>query len=341
MSEPGRLVQRALVLVDASPAAAMQLLAPYLASEPDDPTALCVAAQALLKLAKPEQSLDLARRAAALSPYDDWPFRLQALAMHQLQRHWDAQNLARQSVAVNPAIWQTHYMVACADLWAGQVTTHSHAAAAKARELAPLEPRTHELAGQLALASGRSRDAIACFEQALRLDPDNAVAQHELARAQFRRFRIGKSIQGFLAVGRLDPSIQQTQLNLQNIAVRATLFLHYAVFLAFLLSRPAPIISSVLLSAFAAGVLLWARFRGGPALFRFVGSLWSRDRLLVVWAGLAGIAGVLVIVRPLLSIGHAQTGNPPPHAGVLDVAVLLLLAGVVISWVRRGRRPRV
>lgn len=340
MTEAGLVVQRALVLVEASPAAAMQLLAPYLASEPDDPMALCVASQALLKLTRAAQALELSRRAASLNPQDDWPLRLQALALHQLERHWDAQLLARQSVSVNPGNWQTHYMVACADLWASQVTVHSAAAADKARELAPNEPRTHELCGQIALASGRSRDAVACFEQALRLDPDNAVAQHELARAQFRRFRIAKSLQGFLAVGRMDPSIQQTQHNLQNIAVRATMFLHYAVFLAFLLSRPAPVVSSVLLAAFAISVLLWARYRGGPALLRFARSLWRRDRLLVVWAGLAATAGVLVIVRPLLSVGHDQTGDPTPHAGLLNATVLLLLAGVVISWLRRGRRPQ-
>ena len=238
--------------------------------------------------------------------------------MHQLERHWDAQHLARQSVVVRPGNWQTHYMVACADLWAGQVTEHSRAAAEKARELEPSEPRTHELCGQMALARGRSREAVACFEEALRLDPDNAVAQHELARAQFRRFRIAKAVQGFLAVGRMDPSIQQTQINLQNIAVRATLFLHYAVFLAFLASRPQPVLSAVLLAAFALGVLLWARYRGGPALFRFARSMWGRDRLLVAWAGLASAAGVLIIIRPLLSLGHPQTGNPPPHSGLLN-----------------------
>ena len=340
MSTPGSVVQRALVLVDASPAAAMQLLAPYLASEPDDPMALCVAAQAMLKLAKPTEALRMSQRAASLSPSDDWPLRLQALAMHQLDRNWDAQNLARHSVAVNPNVWQTHYMVGCADLWAEAVTPHSQAAAEKARELAPDEPRTHELVGQIALAMGRSKVAVTSFENALRLDPDDAVAQHELARAHFRRMRIGKSLQGFLAVGRMDPSIKQTRINLHNVFIRATLFLHYAVFLAALLSRPAPVVSAILLAAFAIGVLLWARYRGGPALLRFARGLWSRDKLLVTWAGLASTAGVLIIVRPLLSIGHAQTGNPPPHSGILTVALLMLVAGVAVSWIRRGRvRP--
>lgn len=337
MIEHGSVVGAASQLVRANPAAALRLLTPYLAREPDDPDALCVAAQAQLGLSEPEQALSSARRAGRLAPHDDWPLRLQTLALHQLGRDWDAQNLARHSVAANPGHWQTHYLVACADLWANAVTDHTVAAAAQARTLAPDEPSTHEIVGQVALAQGRTRQAVAAFEAALALDPEDAVAAHELARAQLRRFRIAKSVKGFLAVGRMDPTIRQTHLNLRHLAVRATLVLHYAVFGALLLSRPQPVLAAILLTAFATVVLGWTRLRGGPALYRFARGLWRTDRLLVSWAGLASGAGLLLIIRPVLSIGHRQTGNPLPQQNLLDLALLMLLAGVVISWVRRNR----
>jgi tetratricopeptide (TPR) repeat protein len=333
-------VHRAAALVETSPAAAMQLLAPYLASEPDDWFALCVAAQALLKLADPAQALTLAYRASGLNPTDDWPLRLQALALRNLGRFAESQSVARSSVLVSPANWQTHYMVACTDLWAQAVTDHSMAAAEKARELAPDEPRTHELVGQIALARGKSRRAVRSLEQALRLDPENSVARHELARAHLRQFRFAKSLRGFLAVGRMDPTIPQTQINLHNIAIRAMTFLHYAIFIGFLASPSAPVLSAAGLAAVAALVVTWARYRGGPPLRRFLASLWVRDRLLVVWAGMASTAGLILIVRPVLSIGHRQTGDPLPHSNLLSVVLVLLVAGIITSWIRRFRSKR-
>ncbi|HEX2904998.1 MAG TPA: tetratricopeptide repeat protein [Jatrophihabitans sp.] len=336
MTQPGQLVRRARLIVEASPAAAMQLLTPYLASEPDDPMALCVAAQALLKLSRPDQAWQLARRATTLNPRDDWPLRLQTLACHELHRHWDAQELARRSVAVNPSNWQTHYLVGCADLWAERVSEHSAAAAAKARELAPAEPRTHELVGQIALARGRSREAIACFQQALRLDPDNAVAQHELARSELRRGRLGRALVGLRAAGRLDPRLHQVRVNLHNVVIRMVQVLHYMLMLACFGSvASAPIAGGLLLVAMVA-TGAWAWSRGGRPLVLVVRAVPRNDPLLAVWACCLLTGSLVLFLRAILTVGKpVGTSAASPLIGVV---VALLAAGVVSTWLR-GMRP--
>jgi hypothetical protein len=323
------------MLVQANPAAAMRLLAPYLASEPDDWFALCLAAQALIALEDCDRSLELSRRAAQLNPTDDWPVRLQAIAHRNLGNTSMAPWFARRSVLINPANWQTHYLVANTDLWAGDVGPHSMAAAEQARELAPDEPSTHNLIGQLALAMGRSRLATRSLEQALRLDPENSIARHELARAHLRRFRMAKSVTGFLAVGRMDPSIPQTRLNLHAIAIRTVQLLHYAVFAACILNPLSAQASAAMVLLIVLGGLLWARYRGGPPLLRFAAGIPRRDPLLVVWAGLVLLAGGLLVLRGALTLG--KPAGTAAANGLTGIALLLLVAGMITTWIRRLR----
>lgn len=326
-------VRQAAALVQASPAAAMRLLGPYLAGEPDDWYANCLAAQALIALEECERSLELSRRAAQLNPTDDWPVRLQAIAHRNLGNTAMASWSARRSVLINPANWQTHYLVANTDLWADQVGPHTMAAATKARELAPDEPSTHNLVGQVALALGKSRLAIRSLEQALRLDPENSIARHELARAHLRRFRLAKSVTGFLAVGRMDPTIPQTRINLHAIAVRTVQLLHYLIVAACLLSPISAPVSAALVLLIVLGGLLWARNRGGPALLRFVAGIPRRDPLLAVWAGLVLVAGALLVLRGALTLG--KPAGTAAGGGLPGTALLLLGLGVLVTWIRR------
>lgn len=333
-----RAVYQAAALVDAgSPAAAMRVLTPYLASEPDDPYALCIGAQSLIELEDSRRALELARRASMLRPDDDWPIRLRALALRNLSDFEQSRAVARRSVQVNPGNWQTHYLVALSDLWANAVTHNSMEAAVRARELAPEEGDTHRLLGSIALELRKPRIASRSLEQALLLNPEDAVARHELARAQVRMLRFGKALHGFLAVGQMDPTISQTQQNLHRLAVRAVVVLHYTMLITFFSSAFLPIETAVGVGAVGIAIAVWVRFRGGPALLRFARTLWVRDRFLVVWAGLLLISAVLVIVRPLLWIGHPHAGGSSSSQQLLTLGRALILVGAVISWIRRSR----
>ncbi|MEO6703622.1 MAG: tetratricopeptide repeat protein [Jatrophihabitantaceae bacterium] len=334
------LHQAAALLEAGQAGAAMRLLTGYLASEPDDPYAQCLAARSLLDLDEPGRAFELARRAAARSPAEDWPIRLQTLALVNLHRFDEAQLVARQAVLVNPGSWQTHYLVAFADASSHSATGHSLAAAEQARALAPAEACTHRMAGTIALQLGQRALAVRCFNEALRLDPNDAIAQHELARAHLKQWRIAKSLQGFLAAGRLDPRLGQPAANLHQIMERAVIVLHYATLLAYFLSATAPVGVALAVATVTVAVTAWARARGGPQLLRFAGTLRTRDPLLVVWAGLLGVAAGLLVLRPLLPAGSAASNSPSAADFALTASVVSILAGVIVSWVRRSRLRR-
>jgi tetratricopeptide (TPR) repeat protein len=318
--------------VEASPAAAMKVLAPYLATEPDDPYALGLAAQALIGLGENRRSLEMSRRAAQLNPDSDWPVRLQALAHRNLGNNYDAHQLARRSVQISPGNWQTHFLVGNTDLWAREVGEGSMAAAEKARELAPDEPDTHNLVGQIALAMGKNRLAVRSLEQALRLDPENSVAQHELARAHLRRWRLAKSVTGFLDAGRLDPSMEQVRINLHALAIRTVLVLHWTIFGATFVGAAWPPVAGALVLVIVLGALLWARRRGGQALRRFAASLPRQDPYLVAWAGVLLLAAAMLVVRGVLTIGRPVGAAGDDGLGMAPLG--LVLVGAFLSRFR-------
>jgi len=328
-------VQLAAGLVDTSPAVAMRLLAPYLASEPDDPYALCLAAHALIDLDQLERSLEMSRRAARLAPDEDWPIRLQASALVDLGRTDEARHLARLSVRTSPGNWQGHYLVAATDLAAKAVRADSMAAAEQARRLAPDEPAAHVVVGQVALARRRPRLATQSFEQALRLDPDDTAARHELARAQLRRFRLAAAVSGFLAVGRMDPTNRTARTNLTLIVARAALVLHYTSLIACRLSPSSAQGSAALVLVVLSGAVVWLRSRGGPALYRFLASIPRSDVLLTTWIGLLLLADALLILGGLLTLGRPfGTAASGELSGPASAMIIL---GLLLSWIRWRR----
>lgn len=332
-------VRQAEALIEASPAAAMRVLGPYLTTEPDDWRALCLAAQAQVGLDDPARALDYARRASQLNPHSDWPVRLQTIAHRDLGHSYDAQQLSRQSVLINPANWQTHLLVANADLAARSVNHHSLAAARKSRELAPAEPETHIVVGQVALDLGLKKEAVQAFERALQMAPDNAVARHELARAQLRRGRVGRALDGFLATGRLDPTIRQVRANLHNIIARVIQLLHYVVLAGCLLSPfDGPLAGALVVLAWLAA-LAWAGKRGGRPLLRVLAGVPRADPMLFGWAVALLGSSALLVLRGVLTLGKpAGTSAASPLSGL---AFLLLFVGAACTWLRRARPPRV
>ncbi|MGH3388882.1 MAG: tetratricopeptide repeat protein, partial [Actinomadura sp.] len=66
--------------------AARESLARVLAREPGNVEALCLLAQALKEAGAPAEMLSVAERANAVAPDEEWPHRLRALALLDLDR---------------------------------------------------------------------------------------------------------------------------------------------------------------------------------------------------------------------------------------------------------------
>ncbi len=105
MTAPERraALRRASVLIDVGrvPEAAA-LYADLLHQEPDDVGSLCGLSRCLGKLDRTRQALELAERAVALAPDDDWPHRLRSAHLMRLRRPGEAERAAREAVRLDP-----------------------------------------------------------------------------------------------------------------------------------------------------------------------------------------------------------------------------------------------
>jgi tetratricopeptide (TPR) repeat protein len=185
---PDGAVTRAEHLLDVHrPQEALRVLAAALAQDPQNVTALCLAARAELDLGEAARAHELARRAAAAQPHSEHPLRLLALSLCAMGRSVEACEAATAAVANAPNFWPTHYVLAHASAGVPGMATVAREAARRAVELAPLEAETHAVMGQVAIEEGDQTAAEKALHEALRLNPDLAMARNELGRLQLLR----------------------------------------------------------------------------------------------------------------------------------------------------------
>ncbi len=278
------------------PAEAMAALAPYLASTPDDPRALCLAACAQLGLERSYDALSSAKRASVLDPEDEWPLRLVSVACGRLGRSTEAIAAAKAAVRVAPDEWRAHLQVGQARLVTGRLTEEAWDALTEAVRLAPDEPGVHRTRGLIASGLDRRRDAEAAFREALRLDPRDAVSRHELARLTVRRGGLAAATAGFSNAVALDPELQVGVRNLELVTarvVRVGYACAIAGTVAVLFVRPRPLAAAIATAVALIGVAWFWRRTGGSA-DRFLRSLPARSPWLVTFAALTSLAWALL-----------------------------------------------
>ena len=169
------------------PQEALRALAGALAQDPENVTALCLAARAELDLNEPGRAHELAARAAAAQPHAEYPLRLLALSLNEMGRSVGACEAAQAAVANAPNLWQTQYTLAHVSSGAPGMSSVAWEAARRAIELAPLEAETHAVMGRVAVEDGDQTAAEEALREALRLNPDHAGARNDLGRLQVLR----------------------------------------------------------------------------------------------------------------------------------------------------------
>lgn len=150
----------------------------------------------------------------------------------------------------------------------------------------------------------RTKEAIAEYQEVLRLDPDNATATNDLAVRELNRSKFSSAVRGFLGAGSLDPAMGE--LARHNIAATSTRVLRWASLLTFVM-----------------------------ALLMMVGGAPHADWRPELLSRSAGILGALALVAIL-----AWLARRIPHRTLLavgkDKPVLALRAAVVCSAVIVG-----
>ena len=199
-------LRRAGMLVDAGRACeAAAIYGQVLREEPDDVQALCGLSRCLGKLGMAGEGLELAGRAAALAPADDWPHRLRSAHLLLLGRPRPALEAARTALAQDPAGFAT-----LLSLFQAQASLRDARGAGETAgrmlERHPAEPESHNAVGRAAMLRRDWRAADAAFREALRLAPQESVYQSNLALALERRGRRREAMRHFRWAVQADPA---------------------------------------------------------------------------------------------------------------------------------------
>jgi Flp pilus assembly protein TadD len=186
--DPEAALRRAEQLLDTHrPQEALRALAVTLSQDPENVSALCLAARAELGAGEPERARELAARAVAAAPHAEWPLRLLALSHERAGQPQEAYTAAWAAVQAAPYLWQTHHTLAhiCCNMFG--MNSVAYTAALKAIELAPLEADPHAMLGRAALENRDQATAERALREALRLAPDHASARNDLGRLSLLR----------------------------------------------------------------------------------------------------------------------------------------------------------
>lgn len=211
-----------------------------LATEPDNPRAAALVAQAALELGDFYRAISMAREATKFAPEWWWPYYLQSYALSRVNNNDQALYAAHEAVRLEPGMFATHVCWGDALLNAGRVA-EARAAAEEALKLAPNAVAPYYLAGRVARAENRKKDALAAFNRALSIDPDHAPTHNELARMQlgkrnrvmgFRAGALANAAGGFATAVRADPNNALVRRNLELTTLSFLRVTAYFVFIA-------------------------------------------------------------------------------------------------------------
>jgi tetratricopeptide (TPR) repeat protein len=211
-----KVALRARKLLDLNkPAAVLELVAPAIASDPDNATLHSMMAAALERSGRYEEAIDAAEKVLALDPENVYAHWLRAECFWWTNRYVEREQALRDALAIDPLDFdclvglaaiaadrgreEEAYRVSGSAIgtyparpFAWQCRAYvalkfgdweeAERCARKALELSPANARLHATLGSALAGQKRAVEAIECFERALELDPNEQAAAVSLAR---------------------------------------------------------------------------------------------------------------------------------------------------------------
>ncbi|MGX6606668.1 tetratricopeptide repeat protein [Micromonosporaceae bacterium Da 78-11] len=208
-----------------NPAGAAAQLGPILAGEPDHVEALLWMAYAQLDLVLLGPAHDAATAAVRLAPENPDALDAFSRVLSALLRHDAAIHAAYQAVRLDPEFAFRHHVLARALIDAGGRTREAEQAALAAIRLNPHEALFRITYATVLKRMRRRGQARTALHDALAIEPDNAVARHELAlldvgmRNPFAFGRLARGATGLAGALRTDPG-QQISREVLDLALR-------------------------------------------------------------------------------------------------------------------------
>jgi tetratricopeptide (TPR) repeat protein len=324
------------------------LLAVIVAAAPDTARAWSLLSRAHLGAGRGAEAVLAARRAGALNPADDWPYRLASTALVSLGRGGEAVGAALEARKLAPGFWRSHVCLAQAATAAGDRPLAVQAVTS-ALAIAPGEPDVQFTAGKVALSNGDLARARSHQQAALAVDPGHSGAINELGRISLRERDVGAAASFFLRAARAAPGVgifgRNTEVALAkvltSIVVPVALLLAITVDLLILvapLGRPLELVAAiVVLVALTCGYAAFQVRRLPPEGRRHLGRMLRRREWLLTVGGIVGIVVGLAAFAAIM-VRAAQSGR-----STLVPGLVVLMAGVaarllVTVIIRRSRR---
>ena len=317
---------------------AAEVLRSGLAEDPHNARLLVQYAQACLGMKDYVAAEAAAQAALATAPDNELALRLFTLALHGQNRLLEALSIAYKVVTEHPHAYLAQYTYASLLHESG----HEREALAVVNEALRLDPQSPDslvLRGDIHRSLSGPAAGEADYLEALRVQPDHAVAMHNLAVSRLRWGTLAEAVRGLLAAGWLNPALEP--LVRDNIGLALVRVLRTAtasvVFLAVALivvtaahadSLPTviPRIAAAGLSAALVGALVWAvRLVPRPLLLSVL-----RERLLL------GVRMGFVALAVIFGVLTAAVGSTPLTDLTGPVLLLGVVALTVAGWLTRA-----
>ncbi|MBF6062554.1 tetratricopeptide repeat protein [Nocardia terpenica] len=215
-----------------------------LAVEPDNAEAAAYLAQTAFLSRDYREAAAQCANALRAAPKQQFALRIQALTLLHLDHHARAraEQSARRALALGPGSAENHRILAIVLRERGR-PAEALEVIDRAAELDPADPDIHLVRGSVLRRLGRSGarhrpgPAVAAYREALRLQPENAGAVHDLALVDLDRGRLRPALRGVLSAAAMDPTL--APLVRGNVAVvirRAARRVHWCLAAIALLS---------------------------------------------------------------------------------------------------------
>ncbi len=338
MIERAAVIERAALLKDSGrPGQALALLGPHLAGHPDDLSALRLAGWCHFELDELYPALHCATRLTGLAPDQPAAHLLLAVVQGRLRDVGASARAIDTAIRLAPHHSEPYRIAAALDLQGHRASPRTEELARRAVSLAPHDPVAHRVLGSTLIELRRYDEAAAALGQAAALNPADSAVASELARIDIAKGRSASAAAGFAAAVRADPTDSVARHNLQAVAWNAFRIAHLVLWLSFLVlgrftvlsdspstTRLAHVVAPISLVATLAA---WAfQLRRRPSGFRVLMATVRSDRMLSIAMAAHGLCLVFLLVAAFA---------PNRLAGSLLVAVtLLLLVGTIVGWVR-------
>lgn len=197
---------------------AKSLIADYLAHTPDDATIHVLLAYALLGEGDAAGAARASASAIALDPTSAAAHQLSAEAFRLQKRFADARRMAHVALALAPNEPQPYELLVVIDIESKRVRRRTWKAGAEAVRVAPDRANAHAVLGNLYMYGKRPFKAQAAFRAALRLEPDNSLALHNLAVVQHSLSKVGTAAATWADLLATDPSSTEALHNIGGAA---------------------------------------------------------------------------------------------------------------------------